>query len=99
MSDDLSQAALYIGGAAWINMEEKPFQVSLAKQLISRLERLSADSYWAHQASGVRGALLRGVQRIEDGWVSPAGIAHLEALIQRGFYILEQAAHELERKV
>ena len=27
--------------------------------LVSRLERLSVDSYWAHRASGIRGSLLR----------------------------------------
>jgi hypothetical protein len=80
-------------------MDEKPFQVSLAKQLISRLERLSADSYWAHQASGVRGALLRGIQRVEENRAALHELTRLKELIERGFTILEQAAHELERKV
>ena len=31
--------------------------------LVARLERLSADSYWAHQASGVRGSLLRLMEK------------------------------------
>jgi hypothetical protein len=56
--------------------------------LIARLERLSADSYWAHQASGVRGSLLRWV---EGGDVNPR---LLEGLIERGFEVLEKAAKE-----
>jgi hypothetical protein len=80
-------------------MDEKPIQVSLAKQLISRLERLSADSYWAHQASGVRGALLRVIQRVEENRATLHELTRLKGLIERGFTILEQAAHELERKV
>jgi len=33
-------------------------QTQLIRLLLSRLERVSVDSYWAHRASGVRGALL-----------------------------------------
>jgi hypothetical protein len=80
-------------------MDEDSTQLRLAKQLISRLERLSADSYWSHQASGVRGALLRGIQRLSDGGAAPIEAKRMKRLIERGFYILEQAAHELERKV
>lgn len=56
--------------------------------LIARLERLSADSYWAHQASGVRGSLLR--------WVEGGDDSHclLEGLIEWGFEVLEKAARE-----
>ncbi len=60
----------------------------LARMLVMRLERLSADSYWAHQASGVRGSLLRMME-----------IGELESeqgalLIERGFDFLEKAAKE-----
>jgi hypothetical protein len=34
-------------------------ELQTAALLVARLERLPADSHWAHQASGVRGALLR----------------------------------------
>ena len=69
----------------------------LALLLISRLERLSADSYWAHQASGLRGSLLRGLEENRAG--EPGGDAslpeereRLAALIDRGFEVLEKAA-------
>ncbi len=60
----------------------------LARMLIARLERLSADSYWARQASGVRGSLLK---LIEAGDLdSDQGTA----LIEQGFDYLEKAARE-----
>lgn len=68
--------------------------LSLAHLLISRLERLSADSYWAHQASGVRGALLR---QIEEGGseISQRGRRALGELIALGFAILERGAKDM----
>jgi hypothetical protein len=63
-------------------------QAELIDMLIDRLERLSADSFWAHQASGVRGSLLRIVEdRDQD---SPQA----RVLLERGFYFLEKAARE-----
>ena len=41
--------------------------LELLKRLVDRLERLSADSTYAHQASGLRGTLLRYIERIETG--------------------------------
>jgi hypothetical protein len=64
----------------------------LARLLIFRLERLSADSYWAHQASGVRGALLR---RLEAGESEHAEGMSLEQLIALGFQILERGAEDI----
>jgi hypothetical protein len=60
----------------------------LARVLIARLERLSADSYWAHRASGVRGSLLRWVE--EDR----RDVGRGKNLIKYGFYVLENAARE-----
>ncbi|UCD98618.1 MAG: hypothetical protein JSV42_16960 [Chloroflexota bacterium] len=60
----------------------------LVHLLIARLERLSADSYWAHQASGVRGSLLR---MIDSGELHPE---QREKLIRSGFDFLEKAARE-----
>jgi hypothetical protein len=60
----------------------------LASMLIARLERLSADSYWAHQASGVRGSLLRLVDTGE------LDSEQASILIGRGFEFLEKAAKE-----
>ena len=60
----------------------------LARVLITRLERLSADSYWAHRASGVRGSLLRWVD--EDR----RDVGRGKDLIKYGFDVLEKAARE-----
>jgi hypothetical protein len=38
-------------------MKNEP--IHLISLLIARLERISADSYCAHRASGIRGALMR----------------------------------------
>ena len=63
-------------------------QRALIEMLVARLERLSADSYWAHQASGVRGSLLRIIEN--DELDSPqAGL-----LLHKGFDFLEKAARE-----
>jgi len=74
-------------------------ELSLAIHLVARLERLSADSYYAHQASGVRGALLRELERVETirkaGDKKPSPTAHLNLLIKKGFQVLEKAAREL----
>jgi len=59
----------------------------LARLLVRRLERLSADSAWAHRASGVRGALLRWLD-------SPSPKEDPAAWISEGFRILELAAKE-----
>jgi hypothetical protein len=62
--------------------------------LISRLERLSVDSYWAHRASGVRGSLLRAAEQVETGKGIPG---KLDELIKLGFDILENAVDEILR--
>ncbi len=62
--------------------------LELARILIARLERLSADSYWAHRASGVRGSLLRWVE--DDQGDAGQG----RDLINYGFEVLEKAARE-----
>jgi len=67
-------------------------QIELALRLVARLERLSADSYWAHRASGVRGALVKILEQIETGAeVDPAS---LQTNITVGFEILREAAEE-----
>jgi hypothetical protein len=60
----------------------------LASLLISRLERLSADSYWAHRASGIRGSLLRWMDR------GSRNEGQVGEMIELGFEILEKAASE-----
>lgn len=61
------------------------------RQLISRLERLSADSAWAHRAAGLRGSLLNALAEIEAGNEPPQD---LPGLIEQSFAILVQAARD-----
>jgi len=67
--------------------------LALIKRLVDRLERLSADSSYAHQASGLRGSLLLYVERIEAG-IDVNTIA-LDELVDHGFEILKDAAEEI----
>ena len=66
--------------------------MQLIHMLLARLERISADSYWAHRASGVRGALLRMLEKIEVG--RPVPRSDMKRLMKLGFSILENAAEE-----
>lgn len=63
--------------------------------LLSRLERISADSVVAHRASGVRGAMLRMVEKLEKGRPVPG--QELKRLIDYGYLLLEKAAEERVR--
>jgi hypothetical protein len=65
----------------------------LCRQLVGRLERLSADSAYAHQASGVKGSLLR---YLDGGELDQGQQEDLERLMVMGFEILERAAREIE---
>lgn len=60
--------------------------------LLSRLERISADSVVAHHASGVRGAMLRAVEKLEAG--RPVSGQVMRRLIESGYSLLEKAAEE-----
>ena len=67
----------------------------MLQMLLARLERVSVDSYWAHRASGVRGSLLRALERLEAGdALSPAS---MQATVDQAFRILERAARERAR--
>jgi hypothetical protein len=66
------------------------------KRLADRLEHLSADSTYAHRASGLRGSLLRYMERIEAGGrMDREEQAQLDELMEDGFHILELAAKEI----
>lgn len=67
-------------------------RLELIQLLLARLERISVDSYWAHQASGVRGALIRILEEYEAQ--QPPDDQTLESLSKIGFQILEKAAKE-----
>jgi hypothetical protein len=79
----------------------EPSSVASAHRLIYLLERLSADSHWAHRASGLRGALLRAVSEYELTMLdhNPASIqqlnTRLDLLIQAGYEILTIAARDI----
>ena len=60
--------------------------------LLSRLERISADSAVAYRASGVRGAMLRVVEKLEAG--RPVSSPDVRRLIESGYRLLEKAAAE-----
>ncbi len=70
-------------------------RTQLTRLLLARLERVSVDSYWAHRASGVRGALLRELEKLEAG--QSVDESALKRLIDTGFQILERAARERSR--
>jgi len=61
----------------------------IAKILLDRLERISADSPWAHQASGIRASLAKTLSQAD------ADFEQLSALLEMGFFILESAAGEI----
>ena len=67
--------------------------------LISRLERLSADSVWAHRASGLRGALLKAIEQVEQASTQEQAQAfeRLGWAMSFGYRVLENAAKELLR--
>lgn len=70
--------------------------LNLIVRLSDRLERLSADSTYAHRASGLRGSLLSYMQRIEnDERLERDDRAQLDQLIEYGFHILALAAREI----
>lgn len=60
-----------------------------AQLLLDRLERISADSPWAHQASGVRASLAKCLAR--EG----CSVEEVRDLLLLGFQILEKAAGEI----
>ena len=67
--------------------------IDLLRLLTARLERLSADSHWAHRASGLRGNLLKVLEEIEAGGEVASG--RLNLLIENSFEILRRAAQEI----
>ena len=79
--------------------ESEPAIVHASRLLATRLERLSADSYWAHKASGLRGSLLRSLEDWETLRLSQSTqaelLVRLDRLNQLGFAILTRAAREI----
>jgi len=71
-------------------MSSPTSEIEILQLLLSRLERISADSHEAHRASGLRGALLRELEQIEAG--RHVDEIHLKVLEEKGFVILQKAA-------
>ena len=65
----------------------------LIEMLLTRLERVPADSFWAHRASGVRGSLLDALEREENG--DPLDSSSSSQLTREAIHILERAAREI----
>lgn len=63
--------------------------VLVAKILLDRLERISADSPWAHHASGVRASIAKAISS------GNPDLEQLSPLLELGFLILENAAGEI----
>lgn len=77
-----------------LSLDDQTF--ALIKRLTDRLEHLSADSIYAHRASGLRGSLLRYMERLEaDEWISSDDQVTLDQLTEYGFELLELAAREI----
>jgi hypothetical protein len=75
-------------------MDDHLIRVKRARILLNRLERLSADSSWAHRASGLRGSIIR-ILNNQDVLSGDEGIITLEILLKQGFDLLTRAAKEI----
>jgi hypothetical protein len=73
-------------------MEPSEPNEKIIRMLLPRLERISVDSYWAHRASGVRGALTKLLDHMERGEAIDPESVRTNILI--GFEILKEAAAE-----
>jgi hypothetical protein len=83
-------------------MQEKEIILSQACTAVNLLERLSADSQWAHRGSGYRGALLRLMDSVRELDLPGSDLKtdqvlmdRLENLIDASFDLLEKAAMEI----
>jgi hypothetical protein len=64
-------------------------QIRTIQFLLDRLERISADSRWAHRASGLRAALAKSLS------LKKTDSIRVEKWIEVAFEILENAALEI----
>ncbi len=71
-------------------------EVEPLRLLYDRLERISADSYLAHRASGIRGSMSRILEKYDRG--ETVDFPLLENLYNLGYYLLVQAASERNRR-
>ena len=69
-------------------------KIKLARLLAFRLERISADSVWAHRSSGVRGSILKLTDGKTDGLSTYEGKL-IDDLISTASFLLVQAGKEI----
>ena len=74
-------------------MTEEPLRT--LRFLLARLERISADSVVAHRASGVRGAMFRALDQLEEG--ERISDEEVKRLVESGYILLHRAAKEKVR--
>jgi hypothetical protein len=67
--------------------------IELLRLLADRLERLSADSHWAHRASGLRGSITKLLEQTDAG--VPVAARRLNLQTKAAFEILREAAQEI----
>jgi len=78
------------------NEAVKTKRIEQAWLLVRRLERISADSIWAHRSSGYRGALIRALEQYEQAeGAALAESDHLDFVVMWSYRLLENAAREL----
>jgi hypothetical protein len=73
-------------------MSDRTIDEQLIHLILSRLERISADSIWAHRASGIRGALLK-LSNIDEFRKSHKQ-QDIQYLLSLGFDLLEKDAQK-----
>lgn len=71
-------------------MPTLPPELQLIHILADRLERISADSVWAHRASGVRGALLRTLEQLQNNEMPDPRA--MQRVVSTAIHILSNAA-------
>lgn len=77
-------------------MSKTPLKVKIAQAetLLLRLEKISADSPWSHQASGIRASLAKALRTISIQ-PDPNRLEKLDGLMAKGYRVLEKAAQEI----
>ena len=83
-------------------MESEAIQKRLnqARELVYKLERISADSTWAHLSSGYRGSLWRAIEQLELSLAEQKPLTsqeseRIEQLMQKCYELLYLAAREI----
>ncbi|HMN60349.1 MAG TPA: hypothetical protein PJ988_08295 [Anaerolinea sp.] len=84
-------------------MDNLEWKLQQAREIVRRLERISADSTWAHLSSGVRGALWRSIEQLERSLRGKARfgrkeLADLDTLLDQAFEMMTSAAKEIPYK-